>query len=277
MKTILIINDDSAEAKHAAEFALAIAKKAQANLMLANNFVKTQKIVELITVGEPDQIVLEESFVTSLSEHLRNLNEGSEDFKPVINEMDVSGMDEARIAEMINQNKIWMMVKGMADKLPTINAEHNLNIHIVLNRVLCPLLLIPVSWQIKDIERMVYIADLRYCRLHIVQYLADLARSWTADLSIAHTSAKGLPDMAERYALSVFSEEISPNVKYDHLFFNNIKERDLAKAVDVLINGMHNDLLVMVNHRFHFEELLGRYITDTLPVHLSVPLFIFPY
>ncbi len=36
MKTLLIINDNSPEAKHAAEFALVIAQKMQANIMLVN-------------------------------------------------------------------------------------------------------------------------------------------------------------------------------------------------------------------------------------------------
>jgi hypothetical protein len=177
---------------------------------------------------------------------------------------------------MINQNQIWMMVKGMPDIVQTAELENQIDIHAVLNKVLCPLFLIPESWHQKSIERLVYIADLRYCRIHIVRYLTGLAQPYLANVSIAHMSANGLPDMAEDYALNVFKDEICSNVKYDQLLFNNIKERNLAKAVDVLINGMHNDVLVMVNHRFHFEMILGRYITDTLPLHLTVPLLIFP-
>jgi len=45
----------------------------------------------------------------------------------------------------------------------------------------------------------------------------------------------------------------------------------------VMINGMHNDVLVMVNHRFHFEEIIGRYITEELPENITIPLLIFPY
>jgi hypothetical protein len=278
MKTILIINDNSPEAKHAAEFALTVAKKTKANLTLANTFVKTQKSVGLVTAGGSGKIVMHEYQTSKLLEHLNALNnKDAADFKPLIEELDASNMDERGLAGMINLNQTWMMIKGMAETAPAGDGQHNLNMHVVLNKVLCPLFLIPISWSIKEIERMVYIADLRYCRIEVVRYLAELARPWRADLSIAHTSAKGLPDMAEKYALTVFSDEICKNVKYDQLFFNNIKEKDLSKTVDVLINGMHNDVLVMVNHRFHFEEILGRYITDTLPVHLNIPLLIFPY
>ena len=37
--------------------------------------------------------------------------------------------------------------------------------------------------------------------------------------------------------------------------------KDLKTAVDVMINGLDNDLLVLLNHRFYFEEI----ITNKLP------------
>lgn len=276
MKTLLIINDNSPEARHAAEFALIVAQKMQANIMLVNTSVILKNAVGKVPAGYISKTDMEEHPASEMLHHLNALNEDETSFKPEIEEFDISKMNESEVIELVNRNHIWMMVKGMADIMPAA-AKRGLNIHTVLNRVLCPLLLIPAQWQIKDIERLAYIADLRYCRIQVVRYLAVLARPWRAALSIAHMSANGLPDMAEKYALTVFSEEVSQNVNYDNLFFNNIKEKNLAKVVDVMINGMHNDVLVMVNHRFHFEEIMGRYITDTLPVSITIPLLIFPY
>ncbi|MFI5136455.1 MAG: universal stress protein [Sphingobacteriales bacterium] len=286
MRKLLIINDNSPEAKHAAEFALSIAQRVEVDLMLVNTFQKTRKAVEkvaagIIVKGGADIYSYQESKACPFSEihnHLKALNNKlQEGFKPEIEEFDLSGMNENEVIDLVNRNHIWMMVKGMADEEPAAHTKMPVNIHSVLNRVLCPLLLIPVRWALKDIERLVYIADLRYCRIQVVRYLADIAGPWDASLSIAHMSARGLPDMDENYALTVFSEEVSNNVNYDQLFFNNIKEKDLSKVIDVLISGMHNDVLVMVNHQFHFEEIIGRYITETLPQLISVPLLIFPY
>jgi hypothetical protein len=281
MSTLLIINDNSSEARHAAEFTLAIAQKMQANIMLMNTTVVTRNVIEKVPVGDVFKArhysYQEEHPASEMFCHLQTLSEMQANFKPGIEELDISEMNETEVIELINRNHIGMMVKGMADEIPVANTKKVLNIHTVLNRVLCPLLLVPGQWQIKHIERLSYIADLRYCRIQVVRYLAELARPWQAALSIAHMSAKGLPDMAENYALTVFSEEVSNKVQYDQLFFNNIKEKDLAKVVDVMINGMHNDILVMVNHRFHFEEIVGRYITDKLPLNITIPLLIFPY
>lgn len=277
MKTLLIINDNSPESKHAAEFALAVAQKAGANIIVANYIIKAGKNKEKILLRTIEKDEADDYNDPPLLAHLMSLNNAVVLSRPEIDELNIADMDEAKLAELINLNHTWMMVKGLADIAPVASSTCQLNIQTVLNKVLCPLLLVPAGWQLKDVDRLVYIADLRYCRLHIVQYLAELARPWNASISIAHLSARGLPDMVEKYALSVFSEEVCPNVNYDQIFFNNIREKDLAKAVDILINGMHNDILVMVNHRFHFNEIIGRYIPSTLPLHINVPLLIFPY
>jgi len=277
MKTILIINDNSAEAKHAAEFVLAIAQKVQANILLGNIFINEFAPVKKVPAGVISENEIEELLTPDLPQHLRILNSTQSLFKPEIEEVDISNMNETEVAGLINKNNIWMMVKGVPPVLSERHAQNNLNVQTILNKVLCPLLLIPANWELKDLERLVYIADLRYCRIQIVRYLAEIARSWNADLSIAHLSAKGLPDMAEKYALSVFNDEVFRNVNYDRLLFNNIRERDLTTAVDVIINGMRNDLLVLVNHRFHFEEILGPYIPDNLPDFITIPLLIFPF
>jgi hypothetical protein len=249
----------------------------KANILLANTVSVNKNTGEKVPAGDFAENILEEQSISNMLARLLLLKKSQNGFKPVIEEFDSSNMDECKLAEVINKNQIWMMVKGMANFLPAANSKRNLNAHIVLNKVLCPLLLIPENWPLKSIERLVYIADLRYCRIQIVRFLAELATPWRAFLSVAHLTAKGLPDMNEKYALSLFGEEVCRKVNYDQLFFNNIKEKDFITVVDVMINGMRNDLLVLVNHHFHIEEILGRYITDTLPEPVTIPLLIFPY
>lgn len=271
MKTILVINNGTPEASHAAQFALIIAQKMQANLLLAHTS-KVSSAVKVLTdgslyIGKDDPI----------GEQLAALNGMTDDgYIPQIGELDASSFNECQLAEYIHSNDISMIVKGELDAMQSQLPRKDLNIHTVLNKVRCPLLLVPANWLIKDIERIAYISDLRYCRTYIISQLARIARPWEASVSVAHISVSGLPDMEESYAESVF-KAASQSVNYDKLIFNNIREKELLTAVDVLINGMHNDMLVLINHRYHFEEMLGRYITDTMPSNITVPLLIYPY
>lgn len=270
MKTILVINNSTPEAAHAARFALAIARKMQANLLLANT-TKVLSAVKVLTDGS-----LAIGTDDNLLENLQTLNTLNDGFKPGIREFDASAFSENQLAEYIYLNEIGMIVKGELDGMQAHLSRKGLNIHTVLNKVRCPLLLVPANWQIKDVERISYISDLRYCRSYIISQMARVAGPWNASISVAHISVDGLPEMEENYAESVFLS-VTAGVKYDKLFFNNIHEKELLTAVDVLINGMHNDLLVLINHRYHFEEIIGRYITDTLPHNITVPLLIYPY
>ena len=277
MRTILIFNDNSAEARHAGEFVLAMAQQLRANILLANTFIKNVKPIERVPAGYITKNEADERSIPGVFEYLKSLENDKSVHKPEIMEFDISNMDETEVAAMINKNNIWMIIKGITDVSPETKTAKDLNVQTILNKVLCPLMLIPVGWKVKDLERLVYIADLRYCRIQIVKYLAELAKPMNADLLVAHLSANGLPEMAEKYASSIFNDEVCRNVSYDNLYFNNIKEKNLKTAVDVIINGMRNDLLVLVNHRFHFEEIVGRYITDKLPLHVTIPLLIFPF
>jgi nucleotide-binding universal stress UspA family protein len=279
MKTIIIINDGSAEAKHAGELALQIAGKINANLLLANS-KKVGTLTPLkeyvLTSGKKEA---ESETVAGLTDYLKSLvttDKPAATFKPDITEIDISTYQEKDLIQLIIKRNISMMVKGLTET-PVINHEAKpINIHGVLNRVNCPLLIVPAHFGLKEFERIVYMADLRYCRMLVLKHLVELAKPYQASLMVAHISAKGLPPIEDHYAASLFRETVSNKVKYDGLIFNNIKERDSQKVLDIMVHEMQTDLVVVVNHRFHFEEIVGTYITDILPEHITVPLMVFP-
>ena len=275
MKTILVITDNTPEAKHAAVFALMVAQIVGADILIAD----TIKVMEL----NKDQPVFAGPAIEQPEEKMLNAKEQLElivnpdgPYHPVISEIDISDYETADLIALINRNDIWLLAVGMPNLLPGPGGNLSVNIQSVLNRVHCPLLLIPQGWKLKLLERVVYIADLRYCRLPVLKYLAKLAAPFDAGISIAHLSAKNMVHIVGSYADAIFQNEIMPQIHYDKISLNNTRERDVNRAVDVLINGMHNDLIVLVNHRYHFEEIIGRYINDALPPEITVPVLIFP-
>lgn len=279
MKTIILINDNSTDALHAGLLALDIAERVTANLLITNESKIDEQITakgQILTGRKEEQLDAKEP-VNNLAGHLRLLYNANAEFIPDITEMDISDFRDEDLTRFVIANNIWMIVTGARELSDTHAGDLHINIQSVLNHVRCPLLLVPEKSSLKGFEQIVYIADLRYCRLHVVRFLSELAVPYEANIMVDHLSAKGLPHMEENYALTVFNTEIAAEINYDKVFFNNIRERDLAKAVDTMINGMHSDLLVLVNHRFHFEEILGRYVTHTLPANITIPLLIFPY
>jgi len=278
IKTIIVINDNTSSTEHAALLALKLAQKIGADIVLANEVkVADERVAGLhkVIAGEPGTSFAEQA-PDSLLKLLQSRNHSSGHSSVSIVEIDISEFTVDDLSGFIIKNHIWMIVKG-TDTMRGETGGLHINIQYVLNKVMCPLLLVPLNYLIKNFAQIAYMADLRYCRLHVVRYLCELGEACDASVYIDHLSARDLPHMDEKYANSFFNSEIKGKVKYDRLFFNNIRERNIGKAVDVMINGMHINLLAFVNHRFHFEEILGRMIPEQLPTQITIPLLIFPY
>ena len=258
MGTILLFNDNSAEAINAEDFAMAIADKAGADLLILN-LCKKQGRREANT-GLKENAIQAKTNQTS---------------KVKIQHIDASAFTEKDICKLVIEKHIWLMVKGI-EKQVTHELLTGIDVQAVLNHVACPLLLIPDGYKKRGFENITYAVDMRYCRAAVLKMLTDLAALYNANLMVEHFSAKGLPHLSDSFARDLFEQEIMKKIKHEKVYFNNFKERNLDIAVDVMINDLHADLLALVNHRYHFSELFGSAIKNVLPEHIAVPVIIFP-
>jgi nucleotide-binding universal stress UspA family protein len=270
MKTILVINDRTAEAHNAVEFAFDMARKTGAGILLWNTFkqatVKKRSAAMAMYKGTAhEQVELVKPALTIT--HTGNL---------LIEHVHTYGFSASYIAEIVVKKNIWMVVKGAKHAGNDQSVFEDDNTQDILNKISCPLLLIPEKLTARGFNKMVYTADLRYCRLEVIRHITHLANPYNAEVLVAHIAAKGLPDIGVKYAQQIFADEISANVNYENLYFNHISEKNISKAVDVLTDVMHTDLLVLVNHKFHFEEIVGRKLSGRLPDYLHIPLLVFP-
>ncbi|MBS1520272.1 MAG: hypothetical protein JST50_04695 [Bacteroidetes bacterium] len=268
MRTILVFDDDSGEAANAEEFALAIAKKAKADLLVLN-LVSEEKL-------KASKCLVEAGAHRNAGINFREAPIDLDDeFKPVRWDVDASAYSEKDIAELVIRKDIWLMIKGIETHI-THQLLCNINIQSVINRVGCPLLLIPDNYKKRNFENVAYAVDMRYCRRSVLKFLIEFTRDYEANLILEHLSAKNLPPLDEKYAMSLFENEIASQASYDRIYFNNIRERNLNVAIGVIINDLQADLLALVNHRFHFEEIFGRAIESCMPENIPVPVMVFP-
>jgi len=274
MKNILVINDHTPEAEHAARMALLIAQQTGADLLLANCHEYAGQLIEKSVVGSFYKDISYDHFENDLEDELHRLNQPLNGYKPQLSTVDLPGTGEAALASFIIRSDVGMIIRGAVPGV--INTTGKISSASLLKKVNCPLLLIPYNWHIKKVQRVCYIAELRYCRLDVVRYLARFAAAWQADVSIAHLCARNLPEMDAQYAERVFAHEIHHPVGYSRLLFTPVAENDLRRAVDVFIHGMDMDILVLVNQCFHFQDVLDGPTVDNFPVHLTVPLLVFP-
>jgi nucleotide-binding universal stress UspA family protein len=274
MKTILLLQDTTPASSRAAELAFAIAGHTGASLLLANVHGADHRSVMnghvLSSAGEETDT--DGGDTGELLHELALINEKSNGYQPEIRLLPWPGITAQELAVLVREENISLIVKGLVEK----DLCANLSLRSILARAGCPLLLVPENYRMKDLERIVYVADLRYCKPAVLRFLTALAKGYHAELSVAHISASGLPHPVEAFASALFDDGICPQLQYDRLDYHLIKERDVRKAIDVLIHGMQTDLLVLENHQFHFEELFGGHPPIQQWPDLGVPLLIFP-
>lgn len=268
MKSVFVINDNSVEARSTAESALMFAKSIHARLVIGSKGVKSASM-ELAPVA--DDIDDEHHIDEHLLHYLNVLNVHTAGEETEIAEADISDFDNSALAAFINQNNIGMVI------VPAGNIDDaKLDMQIVLNRISVPMLMLPTNWSYKDIQRLTYITDLRWCRTDVLGYLSKLSMPKQTDLFVGHVAASGIPDLNEDFAKQIFQEAAKRCGNHQNLNFHHIKSADIATVADVLINGMKNDALVLINHSAHYGYFVGKKMSLNHPELISVPLLLYP-
>ncbi|RNL56034.1 hypothetical protein [Pedobacter jejuensis] len=274
MKTILVINDHSQEAEHAAGFALVLAQRLHMNIIIATSMELKLDSRDYGWAGSSHDETIAEPIHTPLMKKLLRRKKLHPGFSPLIQEVEV---DRKGLFLLSIRNDIYMVVKGMDEFLPQALLNVNLAINTLLDQLQVPLLLVPSSWSENEFTRLVYLTDLRFCGIETVRFLVRLAGCWKANLVIAHSSASGLPEIAMKEAENIFNQEVSLNVGYSKLFLNMLEKNDELNTLEIMVSGMQADLLVMVNQHFHFNTLTKQYFKDKCARYKPVPLLIFPF
>jgi nucleotide-binding universal stress UspA family protein len=277
MKNILVFNDMSPETEHAIELALLLADATNVGLYIWDTIGRPESSdsAELVVAGAHEvalKVPVNKNRPVGESEfHLKTDSTSTVNF---IKDIDFAPGNALSVVKKFN---IGLLIQGVAkneDQLSYIEK----NALGCSTKSGCPLMLIPERFPCKAFEKIVYATDLRFCRRDLMSFLSQLATKLNASVLVANIAAKGLPYMEDKYAADVFNDIVahSARASNEHFYFDNIRERDVHKAIDVLVNDMAADLLVLTNHRYHFNELLGSGIPYTLPDYIRIPLLIFP-
>ncbi|MES2426949.1 MAG: hypothetical protein V4560_08235 [Bacteroidota bacterium] len=277
MKNILIINKNPQDFERTTTLALLLAGTTNAKLYFWDTAVtQTHSYAAEMSVAGfgknfPGRPASKNRWVEQLQGKIR-LQSG---LKTLVGFIENIHFVSNNIASIVRKFNIGLLIKGVPENADqeTVIESDALSCSAKSG---CPVLLVPEQFPYKTFEKIVYATDLRYCRQGVIRFLSKLAINFNASVLIANIAAKGLPFMEHNYALDVFKDTIAHPASHDHFHFNNIRERDIPKAIDILTNDMDSDLLVLVNHRYHFNELFGTAIPYRLPAYIRIPVLLFP-
>lgn len=269
MKTILFLNDYSAEAEHALAYTLILASSLKARILVWNLKEQSQNDFEAVMVSafESTGRVGQLNWIEKSKSRISLLEE--EQPITTLSELDILTKS---IHEIVTSHNIELIIKGVAG--PFKAAVEGLR--SILTKTYCPVLLISEDVQLRVPKHSVYLTDLRFCRHDVIRFLKRFKAEPSGQLSIAHLCYRGLPNLDEKYALTLFEDSVGLNHPNCNVTLTYIKDNDVHVATDVLVNMLNADLLALTYSGFHFRALTFENISQIVFRSLTIPILIFP-
>jgi nucleotide-binding universal stress UspA family protein len=275
MKTILVLTDFSKKAENAALFALKLAEKTHANIVLFHMVEQAQPV----NVPEAGSWVAEDYDVFKneslrgliyLKDHLETQHEPSA-FKPAINWFNDMSPDLANtIAGMVKSEHIDLVVMGTRSNDRMSHLFYGSETSRVLEDAGCPVLFVPRACEYKGMHTIVFANDFKQDYTEAIQFVTLLARACNSHIILTHLGpydneafhCLGLIKSADQYA----------HVSSRLLPLENFGEQLTHFAVEV-----NADVVVTIHHRgLTLDKLMHGSKSKKMLNQNEVPLLVLP-
>lgn len=269
--------DNSSTAENALYFAILLAQKLQARLLLVNAFqlpvaagqVPFNIIEEEITrkKKESEQLLRTQSIKVS--------HAGQVEFGYAA----LEGVPDQVITTLAKSRKADYIVMGTTGESGLASTVFGSTAWHVMEKAPCPVIAIPANARFNaSLKRIAYATDYRNSDVEAINKLSELAALWNAQLNVLHVDEDHLTAEQEIALMDAFRKKILERVKYNNFSFQILYGDDAALRLEEYIGAGNTDMLVMATHRRKFlERLFGHSVTRDLALQSNVPVMAFHY
>ncbi len=284
MKTILVLTDFSARADHIAHYALKLAQKVKANLLLCNIVpVPAEPAFALAAWPTTNPDGFEEESTNALNELTDRLNKKldtilkDEAFRPVINCCSKAGPVVETINKITSDKNLLMAVIGMhgADSIATfLLGDHASEI---IENAKCPVLVVPYQFPFRSFNKISFASDLTHTSMDILHSLYGLTKYFDSEVLITHVTDEKSVDIEQLNTESSFFNPGPVSINFPKVRYRTVKNKSVTAGLDWLTEHTDIDLLVLVHRkRNFFQKIFEGSVTQKLADHLIKPMLVFP-
>ena len=285
MKNILVLTDFSIRAQYAAEFAMQLAMKLEANILLchAMDIVENGPIAAPVAWPIAGQMELKQDSLIELKNIGASLTASilkesdPQAFKPAMSYINEFGKLSEVAQKVLREKSVDMIVMGAHRSSGLARFIFGSHTHDLLDNINCPVMLIPECLPYKKIRSMAYATDLTFSDLKVIDYLSSISIAFNAEILVSHISPYG---MSEIEPDNVIQHPVCENLTTDHpkVYYTSIKGSNVTKKLLEITASGNADLLVLVHKRYtFFESLFHSSVSKQLASNSKVPLLILPH
>jgi nucleotide-binding universal stress UspA family protein len=286
MKTIAVLTNFSDRSEHAAQYALHLAQKINANILLFNSFLVPSDIAIDAQVAWPDG-----EYEDMRSDSVKKLNQLSGklvgeikntifpgSFQPKITCRCEEGTIANALSKLEENKNIILLVIGThsTDDLSTFLMGNNCRQVIDVAKI--PLLIIPGSAPVGNLKKIVFATDITYSDVAYIKALTSLAGQFSAELVITNINPDTPLDKEQDASVQLFMNDVINEVDYKPINFRTIPNYNVKKGLEWLIENIKFDVLVMVHRKSSFFEFFYKAsLTKKIAAQTTIPLLVYPY
>lgn len=282
MKNILVLTDFSQNGRSAEEYALQLAIKTHANLVLYNAYPNQ-------SVKQPDgnvvwphdkSISLQLQSISNLEARVSELKDElnlikADIYEPSISHLGDEGTVTDRLNELIEKNNIWLVIMGTKGEGFANTVIFGSNVFKVLNTINHPVLVIPQNAVFKDLQKIAYVTDLRSTDLFIIEWLHELSGILQAELLIANVSSDELSN--QQNDLSKNATEKMYQSQFPKTHIKSFHGKYIKDSLHEITEQMDVDIISLMHRKYgFFHNLFHESTSYEMVKHTKIPVLIFP-
>jgi nucleotide-binding universal stress UspA family protein len=283
MKTIAVLTDFSERSEHAARYALHLAQKIKADILLFNTFL-TPSDIPLVAAEVAWPLDYEENLAETEKalqafgkklEHWSAQHKDYGDHTPKINCECQQGPLTIAVSVIEKNKDILLIVMGAhgADGLTTLMLGNSCRQLIDGTRV--PLLLIPEHARFSSPQQIAFATELNFADIVYLSALCRFASYFSAEITIIHVQKDS---EKEQEQLEAFMNRVAAKVDYNKINYRKVTGKTPRKGLEWLMAHHKPDILAMMHHdRGFFAAIFEGSQTQKMAAHTPVPILIFTY
>jgi nucleotide-binding universal stress UspA family protein len=276
MKTILVPTDFSENANNALDYAIELAKREDAKIILLHAFHVTYIYPDI-----PMQY---------LTEQMQSLEEiTNRELKLLCEKVEKSGELTCEfynkeslavdfILDTIEKKKPDLVVMGTAGASGFKEMIIGSNTAKIVEKAKCPVIAVPEKVLFSPIKNITYATNYNLTDIYALEKLVDIAKLFNAKITLLHVCYDVFTHDTEDDFMNIFKDKVKKDINYDKLEFKLIYGKDLIDVLEDYIKQESPDLISMSSHYKNlFDKLFGSNSTKKMAYHTKVPLLAFHY
>ena len=287
MKTIAVLTDFSDRSEHAARYAMHLAHKIKADILLFNAFLVPADVPAYASqIAWPletfDDIKADsENNLINLSNKLEyelkdKLFPGS--YIPAITIQCEEGPVASVMSKLEDNKNIVLMVLAAHGNDNVADFLMGDNCRRIIDNASLPMLVVPEFAPIKNICKFAFATDITFNDVDYIRSIASLAKQFSGEILVTNVNPDVPLDNEHEAAVNLFMSNVEHHIDYPRIQYQSVPSDNVKKGLEYLIDNFKFDVLVMVHRKSHFfSHLFKPSLTKKMAGYSHKPLLVYPF